>query len=771
MLSFVSYIAQLLLGKAPSTAPLSPSRKKTTRKGLYRHLPKKPKKVHGALVAAQAKFRALQHAVLCVFWLASLALLASLLAAAFDHTLKHDANQAACGMYVFHTEEPTPSRASRRRRRKTNAEFDDPWLDGRKNKLIRVIIYARYSTDEQNKASIADQIEYCKQVLRDNGYTNVRIETDHDEAISGEVFSRPGIDRVKAGLQQRKWDLLIAEDASRLYRDETFGMQLVNLAVDQDVRVICINDDVDTEDENWKDELHEALREHRRANKFTRKRIKRAIKALWEMGAAVCILRSGYIRTPSVPAALGEPAKGPFFDAVDPQWLSVIIAIFEKVAMGAPPWAVAKFATEMKLPKTVNSLKSEWTEHNIKNMIRCTQYRGWDRHRVSEIRRMHTTGLKRAIDCDDIWERDMPHLRIVSDDLWYRANKAIDDRKTTDNHKKGADHPLYGIPRDSRSPLANVIDCGLCGEKMIVAAGRHESGYRCRASCFGECRNRATFLVDLAIRKLGAAIVPQILNSMQLVEAMINHIMDVCEDQSQYQRQIDDCDIAINSARAKSARLLKLASESDDPPPSLVATLAECDDLIKQLEAKKAELVESLKTQKPEVTKAKIIAAMEEFRDAFLGKTPFLNTALKTLIPNGIKAVPYQAVPYSADKQGRIVLRAEFELQLLNLVPYDLQLLLKGKSIELPQLHQPIQLTVDLFEESIPYQLAKTIMAKRYPEPGVEIPYSQLAAESGQSIMSQRRALQLAQLMQAQGLDEPYVRVTEIPDNVPRWKQ
>lgn len=771
---FLSCVWQLLLGTdAFWASAITVASKNTANIGLFRHLPKNRKKatfLAAVAAAAKAKFQVWQRIVLLVVWLANLALMTNLLAAIFDNSLKQDADRTTSLMYVNQMKSSTTSRASRRRRVKKGAEFEDPWLDTRKNKLIRVIIYARYSTEDQNQASIADQIKYCRQFLEDNGYTNVRIDTDHDEAISGEIYSRPGIDRIKVGLQQRKWDLLIAEDASRLYRDETFGMQLVNHAVDHDVRVVCINDDIDTEDDDWQEELHEALREHRRANKFTRKRIKRAIMALWEAGAAVCILRPGYIRTPTVPAAMGEPAKGPFFDSVDPQWISVIVAIFEKVALGAPLWAVAIFATEMKLPKTKNAKKKEWTEHNIKKMIRRTQYRGWDRHRVSEIRRMLTTGLTRSIDSDDTWERPMPHLRIVSDALWDRANKAIDDRKKRNNYKKGPEHPLYGVPRDSRSPLANNIYCGLCGEKMIMAAGRNEGGYCCKASRIGKCRNRATFLVDLAIKNLGSAIIPHILTSAELVQAMADHIKDVCEDQGQHQRQLADCEAIVNKAREKSSRLLKLASEAAAPPSNLLAALTECDEEIIQLEAQKAELVELLRTQKPEVTSAKIVAAMEEYRDAFLVKTPFLNTALKVLIPNGIKAVPFQSVPYSADKQGRIVLRAEFELQGLNLVPYDLQLLLKGKSIELPQLHQPIRLSVDLFEESIPYQLAKTIMAKRFPEPGVVIPYSQLAEESGQTVMSQRRALQLAQLMQAQGLDEPYVRVTEIPENVPRWK-
>ncbi len=111
------------------------------------------------------------------------------------------------------------------------------------------MIYARYCTDDQNQASISDQIKYCKQFLEDNGYTNVSIETDHDEAISGEVYQDRELIGVKAGIQQRKWDFGDCRRCQQIITEmKPSAMQLVNLAVDHDIRVICINDDVDTED-------------------------------------------------------------------------------------------------------------------------------------------------------------------------------------------------------------------------------------------------------------------------------------------------------------------------------------------------------------------------------------------------------------------------------------------------------------------------------------------------------------------------------------------
>ena len=76
-------------------------------------------------------------------------------------------------------------------------------------------------------------------------------------------------------------------------------VELVNNAVDQDIRMFCINDEVDTADEEyWEDRLYDAARHHARSNKFTSRRIKRAHEELWDQGAAIGMLKPGYRRNP-----------------------------------------------------------------------------------------------------------------------------------------------------------------------------------------------------------------------------------------------------------------------------------------------------------------------------------------------------------------------------------------------------------------------------------------------------------------------------------------
>ncbi len=57
--------------------------------------------------------------------------------------------------------------------------------------------------------------------------------------VSGEIADRTGINQVWAGIDAKRWDLIVAEESSRLYRHHTKAGELFESAVDAGVRVIC----------------------------------------------------------------------------------------------------------------------------------------------------------------------------------------------------------------------------------------------------------------------------------------------------------------------------------------------------------------------------------------------------------------------------------------------------------------------------------------------------------------------------------------------------
>ena len=76
---------------------------------------------------------------------------------------------------------------------------------------IRICNYARYSTEEQDESSISDQFAYCRKFLDSLGIDldAVIIEEFSAPETSGETVHRPGINQVREGVDEKRWDILI----------------------------------------------------------------------------------------------------------------------------------------------------------------------------------------------------------------------------------------------------------------------------------------------------------------------------------------------------------------------------------------------------------------------------------------------------------------------------------------------------------------------------------------------------------------------------------
>ena len=81
----------------------------------------------------------------------------------------------------------------------------------------RAVIYARFSSDQQRKASIDDQVEVCRRYAERMGWTIG--ETYSDAAISGASAFRPGFSRLQADARTRRFDVVLCEALDRIGRN------------------------------------------------------------------------------------------------------------------------------------------------------------------------------------------------------------------------------------------------------------------------------------------------------------------------------------------------------------------------------------------------------------------------------------------------------------------------------------------------------------------------------------------------------------------------
>ena len=83
---------------------------------------------------------------------------------------------------------------------------------------MKVGIYARYSSDNQRDASIADQLRICRTFAERQRWTIAEEYSDH--AVSGATLLRPGFQSLMRDALNRRFDVVLAESLDRFSRDQ-----------------------------------------------------------------------------------------------------------------------------------------------------------------------------------------------------------------------------------------------------------------------------------------------------------------------------------------------------------------------------------------------------------------------------------------------------------------------------------------------------------------------------------------------------------------------
>jgi DNA invertase Pin-like site-specific DNA recombinase len=630
-------------------------------------------------------------------------------------------------------------------------------------RLLLVLIYARYSTEEQNPRSIEAQIEYCKRFLAALGIKDYELEIRQDVEMSGELRSRPGIDEVWRGVRERRWDLILVEDASRLYRHDSWAVELVGAAYDKKTRTVCINDRVDSAGpvEDWRPRLKEATRTHAQINWYTSHRIKRQQEYLWSQGAAVGNLRSGYRRRPSTPATEKEPAKGPYFDEIDERWAPEIHTAYEKIAGDDPPWQVGKYVSEKGLPKTSNSISPEWTDKNVKSLIRETIYRGWDQYRVTHSVPQLETGKKKPekSETSQMLERDMPHLRIVSDELWFQANAAIDGRRHDKNCPSGPENPLYGIPRDSRSLLSTLFKCGICGAPMHKG-GRGGRAYMCSAAHNRKCWNKATAEYGLIENAAKQAVREQLGAVDQVVDDFLRRLAELIGDRHQLRCRVDKLTKKEKATNVRIRRLIKLVETSKCPSEKVLQRIELLEGRLRRTAGKLRQLKRLLEgTMVP--SRDDVLRRLQAVMADLDADQQTAGVALRKVIRR------IEAIPFRQFNSTVIVLRGRIVVDVAALLSVELASVLSelhGEGIE--KEFTPTTVTVDLFKSSTgpAYGLEAEALERQR-----NLQLDDVAKALGLNRRRAHIALQYGRALRQAGLDDPFIELTTAPEEAAHW--
>ena len=347
---------------------------------------------------------------------------------------------------------------------------------------MKVAIYARYSSDNQRDASIADQLRVCREFATRQGWTIVDEFTDH--AVSGATLLRSGFQTLMRDALNGRFDLVLAEALDRFSRDQEDTAGLFKRLTFAGVSIVTLAEGDITH-------LHVGLKGTMNALflKDLADKTRRGLRGRVEIGKSGGGLCYGYKVTR--PTHLGAGTTGD--REIVPAEAEVIRRIFRDYAAGVSPKALAK---RLNAERCAGPGGTPWNPSTIHgNPARGTGilnnelYIGrlvWNRLRYVKD---PDTGkrVSRPNSRSEWVTTAVPELRIVDDELWNQVKaRQADMRRVASND----DPKRFNQARRPKYLFSGLTKCAECGGGYVMY-------WRDRLACFGArsrgtCTNRLT---------------------------------------------------------------------------------------------------------------------------------------------------------------------------------------------------------------------------------------------------------------------------------------
>ena len=339
--------------------------------------------------------------------------------------------------------------------------------------MPRAAIYARYSTEMQSDASIADQVRDCRARAEGDGYEVVRVYADR--ALSGaSMHGRDEVRAMVADARARRFSRLYCEDLSRLSRSMADIATIHDELTFADVQIHTLHDHgpVTRLHVGFKGTMNAVERDAVRA------RVLRGLRGVAHDGRISAPPAYGYAKR------IGD--KPGVWDIVEAR-AAVVRRIFERFALGEGAAAIARALNADGIPGPRGSWQASTISGQARRgtgILNNTLYIGQWRFNRQTYRADPRTGkrLARANTEDAVLTVDVPHLRIVSDDLWHAARNR--PRRPGGRRSGKVRHLVSGL-----------VECASCGGNMSVA---NADTLRCtNRTRFGTCDNSRGLRLDV----------------------------------------------------------------------------------------------------------------------------------------------------------------------------------------------------------------------------------------------------------------------------------
>ena len=321
------------------------------------------------------------------------------------------------------------------------------------------LLYERLSRDDElsgESFSIQNQKIMLEDFARRNGY--LRFKHFTDDGVSGTRFDRPGFMAMMEEVEGGNVEAIIVKDMSRMGRDYLKVGQVMEILRQRGVRLIAINDNVDTEkgDNDMTPFLNIMYEFYARD---TSRKIKSVFKAKGMSGKHLT----------------GTVIYGYLWDEKRENWLvdgeaaTVVRRIFAMTLEGYGPYQIATrlAADKIEIPAVhlarhgegVNKNKVfndiyRWSTSTVVEILKKREYLG---HTINFKTRKHFKDKKSHYVDENEWT------------IFENTHDAIIDQEIFDNVQRiRGNSRRYPDGYGEAAPLTGLLYCADCGGKMYV---------------------------------------------------------------------------------------------------------------------------------------------------------------------------------------------------------------------------------------------------------------------------------------------------------------
>ena len=355
----------------------------------------------------------------------------------------------------------------------------------------RAAIYVRFSSEGQKDTSLEDQEKVCRQRAKAAGFEVVAVYADR--AISGSRADRVEYQKALMAGIGGEFEILLAYDSSRLWRDQAEQWRAVNALKAAGVHVIA--GDIDSRGEMGKVSLAvTGLMNELFLDKLSA-RIKLA--GTEKFGRALKV-KDGFDRTREegggrsagtsygyIPASQSKSRKV----EIDPKTSKIVIEIFTRYAKGESPAAIAEVLNARGVPSPRGG---KWLANTIvgvrkrgTGILNCELY-------IGQYVYGHTNRASREAPLLHVppeqWQRAAwPQMAFVEPELWVKVRKMQEARSSSgsNNERTKARKPGAGPGRKPLHLLTGILVCGNCGSNFVANGTRD---YVCPYVRTGACK-------------------------------------------------------------------------------------------------------------------------------------------------------------------------------------------------------------------------------------------------------------------------------------------